>query len=104
MNKAGGRVLAVGDMVTEVVELGSNISEIIPFCFAFCTHIDHIEFPEGVEYIYEKAFHGCSNLKTITFKGKTPPLDLYAGAFGEDASEQFHCGYGVATGKTVYVP
>ena len=104
MNKAGGSVQRIGDMVTEVVELGSNIAEIIPFSFAFCTHIDHIEFPEGLEYIYEKAFHGCSNLKTITFRGKTPPLDLYEGAFGEDASEAFHCGYGVADGKTVYVP
>ena len=104
MNKAGGSLQRIGDMVTEVVELGNNIAEIIPFSFAFCTHIDHIEFPEGLEYIYEKAFHGCSNLKTITFKGKTPPLDLYEGAFGEDASEQYHCGYGVAEGKTVYVP
>lgn len=44
--------------------------------FKDCTALVSISVPATVTNIYEGAFDGCTNLRTITLAGETIPTDI----------------------------
>lgn len=48
------------------VKLPTSLTGIDNWAFAYCTHLQRIDIPEGVKFIGSNAFY-CTNLKEVTF-------------------------------------
>ena len=51
----------------------TGLSEIAPNTFENCTALESIVIPETVTHLGDRAFYGCSNLKSVTMMSPTPP-------------------------------
>ena len=67
VTRIGNEAFAYCDNLASVV-IGNSVTRIGDEAFAYCNRMTSIEIPDTVTSI-GRAFSGCSNLRSITFKG-----------------------------------
>ena len=53
------------NMITHIENIGSNVTELDPYCFANCQKLQQIFLPPTIEVIGDYAFSNCSNLSAF---------------------------------------
>ena len=81
--KDGGLIMVKCNSLESIIELPESI-EGLPLKgigeegFAYCSHLQYLDIPEGVEIIGDRAFYYCSNLREIVL-----PTTLTDEKFGD---------------------